>query len=183
MKATKILMDEHRVIERVLDALERAAAAADDGEEIRPSFFLEAAEFIQGFADGCHHQKEEEVLFKAMTAAGVPVEAGPIAVMLQEHEQGRAYNRAMRRGAERWQGGDEGGRSEVVSAVRGYVALLRQHIQKEDQVLFPLAEDVIPASEHAHVTAQVERVELEEERSGAHERFLALAEKLAAEQS
>lgn len=181
MRATKILMDEHRVIERVLHALERAAEATDAGEPVRPSFFLKAAEFIEGFADGCHHQKEEAVLFAAMTAAGAPTEAGPIAVMLQEHEQGRAYNRAMRRGAERWQGGDEGGRSEVVTAARGYVALLREHIQKEDQVLFPMAEDIIPASRHSQVTADVERVELEERQSGTHERYLTMAEKLAAE--
>ena len=116
-----------------------------------------------------------------MAASGLSIEAGPIAVMLQEHEQGRAYNRAMRRGAERWQGGDDGGPSEIVAAVRGYVALLREHIQKEDQVLFPMAEDVIPASRHGQVTTDIERVELEEQRSGAHERYVVMAERLAAE--
>ena len=65
MNATEILMDEHRVIERVLDALESAANLATQGGQIRPGFFIDASDFIKGFADGCHHMKEEGVLFKA----------------------------------------------------------------------------------------------------------------------
>src|SRR5450756_440878 len=65
MKATEVLMQEHRVIERVLDALETAANHLDRGHPVRPGLFLEAADFIAGFADGCHHRKEEGVLFGA----------------------------------------------------------------------------------------------------------------------
>jgi hemerythrin-like domain-containing protein len=81
MKATEILMDEHRVIERVLTALERAAERLEQGGKLDPGFFVDATDFIRGFADGCHHQKEEGVLFKAMTAAGMPTDQGPIAVI------------------------------------------------------------------------------------------------------
>ena len=57
MKATQILMDEHTVVVRVLDALEKAAAAP----AVTPEFLISAADFIRGFADGCHHRKEENV--------------------------------------------------------------------------------------------------------------------------
>src|SRR5665647_2426724 len=65
MRATEALMQEHRVIERVLDALEIAASHLERERPVRPGFFLEAADFIAGFADGCHHRKEEGVLFGA----------------------------------------------------------------------------------------------------------------------
>ncbi|MGE5602975.1 MAG: hemerythrin domain-containing protein, partial [Nitrososphaerales archaeon] len=65
MQATDILMEEHRVIERVLTSLERAAVRLDNGEAVRPGFFVDAADFVKGFADGCHHKKEEGVLFTA----------------------------------------------------------------------------------------------------------------------
>lgn len=45
MKATDILMEEHRVIERVLNSLEKAALAARQGEKGNPEFFIEAAGF------------------------------------------------------------------------------------------------------------------------------------------
>jgi hemerythrin-like domain-containing protein len=178
MKATKILMDEHRVIERVLDALEATADRLDQGETIDPAFFLDAAEFIRGFADGCHHHKEEGVLFVAMNAAGMPTEAGPIGVMLAEHEQARALTRALREGAARMKSGDRAAAAQVLNAARGYVRLLRQHIQKEDRILFPMADQIIPTAQHARVEEEFDRVEREESGADAHTKYHALAEQL-----
>jgi hemerythrin-like domain-containing protein len=66
MKATNVLSEEHRVIERVLNTLEAGAGKLESGQAVRPEFFLSATDFIKGFADGCHHMKEEGVLFKRM---------------------------------------------------------------------------------------------------------------------
>ena len=96
MEATRILMDEHRVIERVLGALEAAAARMSSGASVRVEFFLQTANFIAGFADGCHHRKEEGVLFPALEAAGIPRAGGPVGVMLAEHEEARAITRGLR---------------------------------------------------------------------------------------
>ena len=152
MQATDILMQEHEVILRVIGALEIETDRLAAGQDVRPGFFLDAADFIKGFADGCHHKKEEGVLFKAMArsrfAAG---KSGPIGVMLAEHEQGRAYTRGMRDAANRLAAGDETARAEVVNNARGYAALLRQHIQKENGILFPMADQVIPVAQQAQV--------------------------------
>ena len=180
MKATEILMEEHRVIERVLTALEKAAGRLESGQ-MRPGFFVDAAEFIKGFADGCHHHKEEGVLFEVMVASGMPRHAGPIAVMLHEHEQGRAFTRGMREAAERLTAGDRNAGSAIVENARGYVALLRQHIMKEDSVLFPMAGQVIPAAEQDRVWERFEQVENEETGHGVHEKYLALAQALERE--
>ncbi len=181
MEATDILSSEHRVIERVIASLEAQAAKLAAGRTVRPGFFLDAADFIKGFADGCHHRKEEGVLFEAMVGAGLPLQAGPIAVMLAEHEQGRAFTRGMRAAAERLAGGDASAAGAVVANARGYAALLRQHIQKEDGILFPLADQVIPAGQHAALVAAFEHVEHEETGEGVHEKYLALTEALARE--
>jgi hemerythrin-like domain-containing protein len=181
MKATEILMQEHRVIERVLAALEAGAGRLERGQVVRPGFFLDAADFVKGFADGCHHKKEEGVLFTAMTASGLPAENGPVGVMLAEHEQGRAYTRAMRQAAARWESGDTAARADVVRNACGYVALLRQHIAKEDGVLFPLADRVIPLPAQDQVAEGFEHVEHEETGEGVHEKYLALADVLEKE--
>ena len=181
MQATDILMQEHEVILRVIGVLEIEAGRLAAGQEVRPSFFLDAADFIKGFADGCHHKKEEGVLFEAMTAAGLPAQGGPIGVMLAEHEQGRAFTRGMRDAANRLAVGDASARTEVVTNARGYAALLRQHIQKENGILFPMADQVIPVSQQAQVADDFERVEHEETGTGVHEKYLALAEALERE--
>jgi hemerythrin-like domain-containing protein len=181
MKATDILMSEHRVIERVIATLETAANRLQAGQEVRPGFFMDATDFIKGFADGCHHHKEEGVLFKALQANGMPAGQGPIAVMLSEHEQGRKFTRAMRAAAEQLQAGDPAARATLVANARGYAALLRQHIQKEDQVLFPMAGRIIPVEKQEQVVQDFEKVEHEETGAGVHEKYLALAESLEKE--
>jgi hemerythrin-like domain-containing protein len=120
------------------------------------------------------------VLFKALVANGMPERGGPVGVMLAEHEQGRAFTRAMRQAAEHWQAGDQAARADVVRNALGYVTLLRQHILKEDNVLFPMAAKVIPPAQQERLTGDFDHIEHEETGAGVHEKYLALAERLEA---
>jgi hemerythrin-like domain-containing protein len=178
MEATEILIEEHKVIERVLAAMDAAARRIEAGQPIGAEWFTSAADFIQGFADGCHHRKEEGVLFPAMETAGVPRERGPIGVMLAEHEQGRRWTRAMRAAADKMATGDTGARADVQKNAVGYVTLLRQHIQKENTILFPMADRVIQGAQQAEVAEAFERVEREETGAGLHEKYLGVADAL-----
>lgn len=122
---------EHRVIEQVLGALETAAE-----REVPLAFYRDALRFLREYADGCHHAKEEEQLFPAMEARGLPAE-GPTAVMREEHRIGRAY--LARLAAHLESGNLAGLRGESL----GYAALMRDHIYKEDEILFPMALSVL----------------------------------------
>lgn len=178
MEATEILMSEHRVIERVLNSLDNAADRLEKGEKIRPGFFIDAADFIKGFADGCHHKKEEGVLFKALVRSGLSETSGPVAVMLNEHEQGRVFTRNMRAAVERLEKGDALAARDVIKNARGYTTLLRQHIYKEDNILFPLSDTRIPAFEQSQVAEDFKKIEHEETGEGLHEKYLGLANDL-----
>ncbi len=180
MRVTDVLYDEHRVITRVLDALEAAAQELERGGAVRPEFFLEAADFISDFADGCHHRKEEGVLFGAMIDHGAPAHGGAIDMMREEHDQGRLFNRGMREGARELAKGDAMARGTVVKNAKGYVALLRDHIAKEDEMLFPMAEELIPGDATQALVAAFRRIE-HEEGAGAHDRFVTLADRLSRE--
>jgi hemerythrin-like domain-containing protein len=181
MKATDLLFEEHRVIERVLNALESAVSRLERGSEIRSGFFTDAVEFIQQYADGVHHMKEEDVLFETLVSNGMPKEEGPIAVMLAEHVQGRQFTRGIQHAAERWATGDPSALHELVHQMLGYVTLLRGHIAKEDNILFPMAAQVIPEDQHPRVFEESKRVELERAGEHVHAKYLWLAEKLEIE--
>ena len=138
MNVTEKLMQEHRVIERVLYALERAATRLSRGEDVYLRFFIGTSVLINGFANSYHHKKEEAVLVPALLANGFPRDTGSVAVMLAEHEEGRRLSQRLRQVTERLQAGDINARDQVVLSALGYVSLIRRHIDKEDNVLFPL---------------------------------------------
>ncbi len=180
MKATQILMHEHEVIGQGLTVLSAMAARLERGEGV-PARDLEAAlEFFGGFADGCHHAKEEGTLFPALVAAGLPQGHGPVAVMLAEHEDGRRLIGVMRRSAAGADQGDVAARRRLADAAHEYVQLLRQHIAKENGVLFPAADGMLSEADDREITAAFDRHEAREMGPGAHERFHRMLDELAA---
>lgn len=178
MEATETLMAEHRVIERVLDSLETAAARLATGDPVPAEFFLKAVDFIKGFADGCHHRKEEDVLFDVLVANGMARESGPVAIMLAQHEEGRRLTRALHDWAERMRAGDATAPGRVARFALNYVALLRDHIRKEDSMLFPLVDRTFSPEQQTAVAVAFDRVEHEDAAAGLHEKFLNLASEL-----
>ena len=81
------LVQEHEVIERVLDSLEIEARAVASGKSVDRDYFSSAIAFVRQFADGVHHQKEEQILLPALGDAGMPKDGGPVGVMLNEHDE------------------------------------------------------------------------------------------------
>jgi hemerythrin-like domain-containing protein len=180
MKLTEILSSEHRVIEQVVAALEAAADRLDAGRPLRPGFFEDATRFIREFSDGCHHAKEERVLFPALARHGLSADSGPVAVMLYEHDEGRRLTAGMRDAAARLAARQPGAADVAADYARAYAALLAQHIFKEDNILFPLASRVIPPAEWEAIAQEAERVEQAQTGSG-HAPYIELARKLCEE--
>ena len=102
-------------------------------------------------------------------------------MMLAEHEQGRQLTRGMRQAAEKMQAGEVSAKANISQNALGYAALLRQHIMKEDNVLFPMAERVIPLAKQAEIAEAFERIEHEVTGEGVHEKYLGMAEALEQE--
>jgi hemerythrin-like domain-containing protein len=173
-KPTQILSDEHRVIERVLGAVEKLAKGPVSALEP----WKKALDFIRRFADECHHFKEEKVLFPAMEAHGIPNEGGPIGMMLMEHEEGRSFVRAMSAAISLIEAKNEAAKESLLSSAQGYCRLLREHIQKEDDILFRMADEVISADEQKQLAAAFARHEAEEMGAGAHDKYLKVATEL-----
>lgn len=138
MEAIETLMFEHRLIERALAALERFTQSlrGQDGREELARFVL----FLRGFADRHHHGKEEDLLFERMSEVGFPSDSGPIAVMLRDHDDGRALVRAMDELSKRPQPWTEAEAGRVAESASSFATLLRDHIRKEDRILYPMAE-------------------------------------------
>jgi hemerythrin-like domain-containing protein len=178
--AIDTLMSEHRLIERALDAL---VAFAD---EVRRKTTDDKAElarfvtFIREFADAHHHGKEEDLLFTAMVEAGFPRHGGPVAVMLMEHDQGRALVSELAALASQegpWSAED---RQVLGEAAHGFAALLHGHIHKEDAILYPMAEQRLDPALLDRVDADARAYDARQAAAGVQDRLTRLAEDLLA---
>jgi hemerythrin-like domain-containing protein len=178
MDAIEILMNEHRLIERVCDALEGFADAAARRAGDDKADLAKFVTFISTFADGCHHGKEEDILFAAMVNAGFSREVGPVAVMLMEHGQGRAHVAELRRLAEQAEPWSEDDRRRLLEAAHGYSGLLHDHIHKEDAILYPMAEQRLPPEVLERVNTDCAAYEAYKAGDGEHERLHAIADEL-----
>jgi hemerythrin-like domain-containing protein len=143
---TRILRDQHQNILKIADILEEVLAIEPQPGAFDYDAIGDCISFIRLYADALHHGKEEDLLFPELESLGMSREAGPVAVMLYEHEQGRAFAKAMADAIEPALGGDEGARARLVNAGHGYIDLIRAHIGKEDNVLFNMADQMIEAS-------------------------------------
>jgi len=167
---TDVLRDEHRVILRALDVLEAAAARLAGGRPLPAGWWAEIIAWLRAFADKNHHAKEETSLFPAMVKAGVPSDGGPIGVMLDEHTRGRSLVRAM-------EAGEPAARA---AKAREYLALLREHIDKENGVLFPLADAVLDEAAQRALQREFEAVEVEQGKDASIPHAEAAVDRLAA---
>jgi hemerythrin-like domain-containing protein len=151
-----VLKREHGVILRVLDVLERLLETATSSGRLEIDALDQCVEFFRSYADACHHGKEEDLLFPVLERRGIPNQGGPIGVMLYEHEIGRSLVRRMSQALGRLrQGGDSTqARVELRRAGQEYLYLLRQHIFKEDNVLFMMGDQVMSETDQTDLAGR-----------------------------
>jgi len=143
-----VLKDEHKIILERLDRLEAAVRGTQIDKQEVESFL----HFGETFAEP-HHEKEEKVLFPALEKKGVPNEGGPIGCMLSEHMAKREYVKNLKTALE---GNNQ---DNVRKNAMAIVALLRDHISKEDNILYPMAKQVLNSDELKDLAEQCDNLE------------------------
>lgn len=178
MKSTEVLKEEHGGVKIMLRILGKVSDRLESGQSVPPENLDRILEFLKVFVDRCHHAKEEDFLFPAMERAGIPREGGPIGVMLAEHAKGREYVRGMSDAVAGCKRGDRDAVVRFTSNARSYTELLLAHIDKEDEVLYPLADGKLDEATDRKLVEDFEKVEEERVGHGKHEEFHWLMEEL-----
>jgi hemerythrin-like domain-containing protein len=164
MDAVQVMMNEHEQILRVLEAFDAFADGVNDppGHKLELENFIT---FIRQYADERHHGKEEQVLFAAMIRNGFPPEQGPVGMMLFEHQEMRGLVSelgALARQDAPWSSSDT---ERVADVARSYTSMLREHIMKENEMLYPMAMEHLPPSVQDQI--DVECAALDKRRAAA----------------
>ncbi len=176
MDSITLLMEEHKVIDKVLDCLDRYIDAIRRGDDVDRGDLTKFVRFCREFADAKHHSKEEEILFPAMQENGFPMDTGPVAVMLHEHDIGREQVAELESAASREDVWNDP--APVIQAASQFTQLLRQHIHKEDNILYPMAKSHLPQAAYDSVTKQCNELEAQHAASGLTQEFEVLVAEL-----
>ncbi len=148
--ATQNLENDHVNILKLIEVMHRMVQLPD----ANISHLEEVVELIRNFADGLHHAKEENLLFPLMVQKGFSLQQGPIAVMLMDHEQGRAFVRGMAENILLYKTGQTSTLDHIYINMNGYSDLLTNHISKENNVLFRMADNAFSTEDQQSLMAK-----------------------------
>ena len=135
---------EHEIILSFLDELEvlNIELQKQNSYDENSDLYSKIANKAQDLLDAePHHQREEQVLFPVVEAKGVN---GPTKVMVMEHEDLRRYKKDVRDLANDVINMDfTEFKNRVSSAIKILIMTLRDHIFKENNILYPTSVEVI----------------------------------------
>ncbi|MDO8668779.1 MAG: hemerythrin domain-containing protein [Candidatus Buchananbacteria bacterium] len=168
IELTQVLSDEHQNILKVIGALKKECQAIENGRPVDQEFFATAIDFIRNYADKFHHAKEEDILFKAMCQDDVAMHCNPVDQMLHEHDLGRNYVKNLEEGL------NQNNINDILMNARGYAYLLEDHISKEDNILYPMADQVLSLEKQQAIKRDFETAESVKFGPEVKEKYLSL---------
>ena len=136
--STSSLRRDHDLIDKVIKSMETTITLLEASKKIPESIIVPVIDFSKNFTIVCHHSKEEKSLFPALEKAGMPTHMGPIAKMLMEHEVTKKIANKMEESSKNYF--KTGNASQLISDMKEYVAHVTDHLWKENNRLFMMAE-------------------------------------------
>ena len=154
MKCTDLLMQDHKIILRALDVLDQMAKRVEDRQPLEREDVEVILRFLRFFADEYHQGKEESALFPQLRRTASP-QNGPLNQMLFEHDQERSLVEGIEDALHTKNG------SQFVHFARRLIELMRDHVRKEDLILFRIIGDLLSAEQDDTVVAELGKFDID----------------------
>jgi hemerythrin-like domain-containing protein len=177
MRIQKNLRTDVETITRFLNVVGAASIILSSNKYARPSFFIQAYDFICGYIEAGFFKKEQ-VLIQTLEDGGFSSDEGPIHAMRSDQEKSREAAGIMFRAANHWQDGDEDARAEMGWAISVYTTAIRQHLERLKTLIFPLLEQTISIDEEHKVSEMINNLVFENDYQNGAEKYLRLIESL-----
>jgi len=138
MQARGPLMIEHRLIERMIQQIQKVLKKIAATNEVDPLFIDTAVDFIRTYADRTHHGKEEDILFRDLHKKDLSNDDRRVMnELVEEHVFGRQTTKKLIEANNRYRTGDKSAMTDIADHLRTLVYFYPKHIEKEDKIFFP----------------------------------------------
>ncbi len=176
MNATENLIKDHNAIVVMLSIMDKVADIIREDKMVDIEDVDDIVDFIKIFISSCHHIKEENHLFPALVNKGINSENGQIGNMLIEHSASNKYISNIEDGIVNYKSGYQSSLLQIAQGISNYTFLLRTHINKENNMLFPLADNLLSRETQIELLNKFEQTE--EDIVGKSNKFYRLLEQL-----
>lgn len=180
MYTTEVLEDNHKNIMRMTAVVKKMCIGVMEGQEVVVDDFNAFCDFASSYGDQYHHMKEENFLFPEMIAklkghAEMMIEKG----MLVDHNLGRAHIMSLRNALSDYQKDSSTyNKLLILTQAMGYVDVLESHILKENNFLFPYANQNLPEASQTMLDDMTKGFEKRMSNQGTIKKYLDILEKL-----
>ncbi len=171
------LVAEHEMIERAMAVLKTNLEKVVDGKHDKVQTGR-AIDFLLEFGDKIHNIKEENYLFPRMGERGVPVEGGPIGVMLMEHEAERGLLVKMQMALGSLKAASDDEKQTFVKEGMEYLTIRAEHIWKENDVLYGMARQMLNDDDFAYLLENFKKSDIQHYGEDASAKFTAMLEEV-----
>jgi hemerythrin-like domain-containing protein len=165
MEPLEILKNEHGLIRQFLDNLEEALKKLEIDQRPPREFFDRAIQFVKMFPEGYHHHKEELVMFVQVAQKRAGEFDGEIEALRHQHEVARNYISDLALALNGYEDGAPVQTDQVIENTAAYIALMRNHLHKEDHKFFPMVAEALTPEEMDAIAVEFEK---EAEKAGPH---------------
>lgn len=179
MSSIEKLFDEHRLIERVVDAMESFTSEVQTDCEHGRCELMRLITFFREYADLLHHEKEEELLMPALTDAGVRWDDGLLAQIRKDHEFERHLLQTLRHAALQVGEWSRDDCRRVNEISQRFAQFMRGHIAREEQQLLPALETKLGGAVRERLEERLQRFDQKHEANGEVRLLVELGEELA----
>lgn len=171
-------MHEHQVILHMLTGAEKQLQTIESTQKVDVEKVEKIIDFSRNFTDACHHAKEEKHFFVRLVERGMSKEQGPIAVMLHDHSVGRDLIQSMDQALGEVKAGKKEATAKVAQTLSQYIELLKAHIMKENNILFPMSDQYLNNNDQSDLEKAFDKLEKEETGEGVHEKYHQMAHEI-----
>jgi len=172
-------MIEHRLIERLIAIMARQADRIKKDRSADIDFIDDCVDFIKGYADRCHHGKEEDILFKALGDKNLSQKhMAVLKELVDEHNHARNLTAGLVDEKNKYfKSTTEAEKQifalEIYGHLKQLCELYPKHIKKEDKEFFLPIMDYFSSEEKAEMLAEF----FEFDRKLIHEHYKNIVER------
>ena len=131
------LMKEHRLIEKMIDHIDKEIERMEKFRKANPLFIDTAVDFIRMYADRTHHGKEEEILFRELGKKDLsPNHKKIMEELVEEHKWARRIVGNLVEAKNGYVNGKVDELEEIINLMSQLVEFYPKHIEKEDKHFF-----------------------------------------------